>query len=142
MDHDDVEEVQEGEVVDGLPVITESGVVEERAPISVPAFLRFLAAFLVRWRETTATVAAPQTKPVAASAATWTAGTLTCARSSTTPESVITGRPSTTSASCTSSTSSRSTNYRPYRPRRTCIVPNTRSQYGALIPKPRSSSWK
>ena len=27
-------------------------------------------------------------------------------------------------------------------PRRTCMVPNTRSQYGALIPKPRSSSWK
>ena len=26
--------------------------------------------------------------------------------------------------------------------RRTCIVPNTRSQYGALMPKPRSSSWK
>jgi hypothetical protein len=37
VDSDDVEEVQEGEVVDGLPVITESGVVEERAPISVPA---------------------------------------------------------------------------------------------------------
>jgi hypothetical protein len=37
VDHDDVEEVQDGEVVDGLPVITESGVVEERAPISVPA---------------------------------------------------------------------------------------------------------
>jgi hypothetical protein len=37
VDHDDVEEVQDGEVVDGLPVITGSGVVEERAPISVPA---------------------------------------------------------------------------------------------------------
>lgn len=37
MDHDDVEEVQEGEVVDGLPVITEAAVVEERTPISVPA---------------------------------------------------------------------------------------------------------
>jgi hypothetical protein len=34
---DDDSEVQEGEVVDGLPVITEPGVVEERAPISVPA---------------------------------------------------------------------------------------------------------
>jgi hypothetical protein len=37
VDHDDVEELQDGEVVDGLPVITESGVVEERTPISVPA---------------------------------------------------------------------------------------------------------
>jgi hypothetical protein len=37
VDHDDVEELQNGEVVDGLPVITESGVVEERAAISVPA---------------------------------------------------------------------------------------------------------
>ena len=37
MDHDEAEEVQDGEVVDGLPVITESGVVEERASISVPA---------------------------------------------------------------------------------------------------------
>ena len=34
---DDGEEIQDGEVVDGLPVITESGVVEERAAISVPA---------------------------------------------------------------------------------------------------------
>jgi hypothetical protein len=37
VEHDDVEEIQDGEVVDGLPVITESGVVEERAAISVPA---------------------------------------------------------------------------------------------------------
>jgi hypothetical protein len=37
VDHDEAEEVQDGEVVDGLPVITESGVVEERASISVPA---------------------------------------------------------------------------------------------------------
>jgi hypothetical protein len=37
VDHDDVEELQDGEVVDGLPVVTESGVVEERTPISVPA---------------------------------------------------------------------------------------------------------
>jgi hypothetical protein len=35
---DEAEEVvQDAEVVDGLPVITESGVVEERASISVPA---------------------------------------------------------------------------------------------------------
>ena len=38
--------------------------------------------------------------------------------------------------------SSSTTKERHYRPRRTCMVPNTRSQYGALIPKPRSSSWK
>ena len=56
--------------------------------------------------------------------------------------SVTTGRPSTTSTSWTSSASSAPTKHRPYRPRRTCMVPNTRSQYGALIPKPRSSSWK
>jgi hypothetical protein len=37
VEHDDVEEIQDGEVVDGLPVVTESGVVEERAAISVPA---------------------------------------------------------------------------------------------------------
>jgi hypothetical protein len=37
VDHDDVEELQDGEVVDGLPVVTESGVVEERTPIGVPA---------------------------------------------------------------------------------------------------------
>jgi hypothetical protein len=34
---DDDAEVQEGEVVDGLPVIAEAAVVEERAPSSVPA---------------------------------------------------------------------------------------------------------
>jgi hypothetical protein len=34
---DDDSDVQEGEVVDGLPVITEASVVEERAPVSVPA---------------------------------------------------------------------------------------------------------
>ena len=37
MDHDEAEEVQEAEVVDGLPVIAEAAVVEERAPASVPA---------------------------------------------------------------------------------------------------------
>jgi hypothetical protein len=37
VDHDDAEEVQDGEVVDGLPVITDSGVVEERPSVSVPA---------------------------------------------------------------------------------------------------------
>ena len=37
MDRDEVEEVQEAEVVDGLPVITDSGVVEERTQVSVPA---------------------------------------------------------------------------------------------------------
>jgi hypothetical protein len=37
VDSDDGEEVQDGEVVDGLPVITESGVVEERLAINVPA---------------------------------------------------------------------------------------------------------
>jgi len=37
VDHDDVEELQDGEVVDGLPVITEAAVVEGRAPSSVPA---------------------------------------------------------------------------------------------------------
>jgi hypothetical protein len=37
VDHDDVEELQDGEVVDGLPVIAEATVVEGRAPSSVPA---------------------------------------------------------------------------------------------------------
>jgi len=37
VDRDEVEEVQEAEVVDGLPVITDSGVVEERTQVSVPA---------------------------------------------------------------------------------------------------------
>jgi len=37
VDRDEVEEVQEAEVVDGLPVITDSGVVQERAQVSVPA---------------------------------------------------------------------------------------------------------
>ena len=33
---EDAEVVEEGEVVDGLPVVTEAGVLEERAPSSVP----------------------------------------------------------------------------------------------------------
>ena len=37
MDPDEVQEVQDAEVVDGLPVITDSGVVEARAQVSVPA---------------------------------------------------------------------------------------------------------
>jgi hypothetical protein len=31
------EEVQEGEIVDGLPVITDAGVLEERPAVAVPA---------------------------------------------------------------------------------------------------------
>ena len=34
---DDEAEVEEAEVVDGLPVVTEAGVLEERPPASVPA---------------------------------------------------------------------------------------------------------
>ena len=55
--------------------------------------------------------------------------------SSSTPGlSATTGRPSTTSPSATSPSSS-TTKHRHYRPRRTCMVPNTRSQYGRADPE-------
>ena len=66
-------------------------------------FLRLRRGTRLRRRCTTATVAAPATNPVAASAAAWRAGTGTGSAGSTTAGAAGTGSPSTTSSSWKSS---------------------------------------
>ena len=122
--------------------------------------LRRRAGRVARRRETTATVTAPAAKPVAASAAAWRAGSgavtrgLEHARLGGHDGQAVehlddlddlflrseAGWLSGSSVTSPQHDGRRGRSLSRYRSR--AAVPNTRSQYGALTPKPRSSSWK